>query len=52
MLFVPEPLAIVAPAGSVQLYVVALAIAPTENGTSVAPWHTDDEPVMVPAADG
>ena len=37
MLFVPEPLAMVAPAGNVQLYVVALAIAPTENGTSVAP---------------
>jgi hypothetical protein len=50
--FVPLPLAIVAPVGSVHKYVVALVIAGTLYATALAPWHTVAVPAIVPAVTG
>ena len=52
MLFVPVPAVIVAPAGTVQLYVVAPGTAVTEYVKPVVPAHTVVVPVIAPGVAG
>jgi hypothetical protein len=52
ILFVPVPAVIVAPAGTVQLYVVAPGTAVTEYVKPVVPAHTVVVPVIAPGVEG